>query len=442
MIEVMKMDPLIRIVLSEQKLPPARQYKWSVYAYHFQKENANYIYNTLTKQCYLLEASDNAINTRNLYTTLDMDNNASLGQLAKDYFLVQEHEDEDLLYENLTEIARSLKHRKQKKGFTRFTILPTTACNARCFYCFEAHKKPVTMTPEMIEQVTSYILSSRYDGKIHLHWFGGEPLICSKAIDTICRRLRQQSVDFYSTMVSNGSLITDEIADNMAGIWNLELIQISLDGDETEYNHRKQYHTAKNSPYRVVMDHIGILLRHGIKVRLRCNVDSRNLNSCHRLIEDLNCRFPDKTNLSAYFTPLYEVQAKENSFSVWESCFGMNDKLAAYGFSEKSGSNLHQLALQYCMAQNPHNNIVIAPDGLLYTCEHCLPGTAIGTITNGISENNILKQYSSYPPVPKKCSGCAFLPNCTTFSLCPITRSSCKELQEHALLRSLHRELS
>ena len=39
-----------------------------------------------------------------------------------------------------------------------FVVLPTTACNARCFYCYEEGMVPQRMTTETAEQVARYIL--------------------------------------------------------------------------------------------------------------------------------------------------------------------------------------------------------------------------------------------------------------------------------------------
>ena len=68
------------------------------------------------------------------------------------------------------------------------------------------------MTEESAERTVRYILETRKPGKtVHISWFGGEPLLGEKIIDLICRRLSEEGIEFYSTMTTNGSLITDEV---------------------------------------------------------------------------------------------------------------------------------------------------------------------------------------------------------------------------------------
>ena len=49
--------------------------------------------------------------------------------------MVPEHKNEAESGVSFCKIARALKMKKE--GYSSFTILPTTACNAWCVYCFE-----------------------------------------------------------------------------------------------------------------------------------------------------------------------------------------------------------------------------------------------------------------------------------------------------------------
>lgn len=61
------------------------------------------------------------------------------------------------------------------KEITGYTILPTTHCNARCFYCFELGYHQEHMTPQRASEVVDYIISHSNKKKVSIQWFGGEP---------------------------------------------------------------------------------------------------------------------------------------------------------------------------------------------------------------------------------------------------------------------------
>ena len=108
------------------------------------------------------------------------------------------------------------------------------------------------MTPETAEQVIRYILDTHADGKTRIKWFGGEPLLGVKTIDRVCEGLREAGLEYTSIMISNGSLITPEIVQKMAGDWRLSFIQISMDGAERDYIGRKRYYADRDDYHRVM----------------------------------------------------------------------------------------------------------------------------------------------------------------------------------------------
>jgi sulfatase maturation enzyme AslB (radical SAM superfamily) len=75
------------------------------------------------------------------------------------------------------------------------------------------------MTPETVEQVIRFIVSTYADKKVKITWFGGEPLLGEGIIDRICEGLREAGVEYKSTIISNGSLISPEIISKMVREW-------------------------------------------------------------------------------------------------------------------------------------------------------------------------------------------------------------------------------
>ena len=138
-------------------------------------------------------------------------------ELIDRWFLVPEDHDDRKLCRQVQQMAALLK--PAAKTISTYIILPTTGCNARCFYCFEKGAKPVTMTAETASKVVRYIVAHRGSETVHISWFGGEPLVNAKAIDQICTELSQQSMPFRSEMITNGYLFDAEMAQRAKDLW-------------------------------------------------------------------------------------------------------------------------------------------------------------------------------------------------------------------------------
>jgi len=215
MLEIKKPDAALAKFLPPASPRPGIKYIPSQYALPFTHGGKDYIFHNLTKQCVegALPASARA--------------GEGWDELIAAHFLVPENKDECAWYNQISALMRAYS---RKKGIRGYTILPTFGCNARCVYCYEEGMKQVTMTPEIEEQVIRYILGTHEGDKVKLSWFGGEPLLGVRTIDRVCEGMREAGLDYKSSMISNGSLITPEIVKKMASDWNLSHIQISMDG--------------------------------------------------------------------------------------------------------------------------------------------------------------------------------------------------------------------
>ena len=114
--------------------------------------------------------------------------------LISDWFLVPESYDENRYADEIRTIYRMLRPHGSAK--TTFTILTTTDCNARCYYCYEMGIRRIPMTEETAYAAADYIIRVSHGEKVKLCWFGGEPLYNRAAIDRICETLEQNGVVF------------------------------------------------------------------------------------------------------------------------------------------------------------------------------------------------------------------------------------------------------
>ena len=102
-------------------------------------------------------------------------------------------------------------------------ILPTTTCNARCFYCFEQGMEYRKMSRKTVEDVLRFILEHKpkEHKKIHIHWFGGEPMCAADNIDRICDGLDEAGIEYTAEMTSNGSLFDEESVKKASEKWKV-----------------------------------------------------------------------------------------------------------------------------------------------------------------------------------------------------------------------------
>ncbi|MBR0134843.1 MAG: radical SAM protein, partial [Clostridia bacterium] len=335
--------------------------------------------------------------------------------------------DECAFYTKLYVVLASFMKYRQ---YVAYTILPTFACNARCVYCYEEGAAAVSMSPETVRDTVRFILDTRKkDSTVILRWFGGEPLLRPDIIDGICRGLKENGVEYKSTMISNGSLITEEIIGKMRGEWNLVHIQISLDGAECDYIRRKNYYKY-DGYYRKVMANTEALSAAGIAVGVRLNVDHENIGDVPTVIDDLARAVTHKKNVTLHIAPLYQVRAGENDLEIWRRIGEYNGLIEKAGFKYSCLLGLQtQVSPFKCMACDGSGMVVIMPDGRLSKCEHCPDASIFGDIRNGVTDPAALKAFSAVGPTREKCRACAFLPDCTSFSNCPVQDTHCREVR-------------
>ena len=149
------------------------------------------LFHTLTGMLILLEKDQNPDECRE--------------HLIRHWFLVPTEFDDVAFADKVLHIVKLLRKNADDKAVKKFfTILTSTHCNARCYYCYESDVPRYSMTPNTAVDVGDYITRVSGSNEVELRWFGGEPLFNFEAIDLICKRLSENGVNFKSLMISNG----------------------------------------------------------------------------------------------------------------------------------------------------------------------------------------------------------------------------------------------
>ena len=420
--EILKPDATLKKLLPPVEPRPEITYVASQFAVPFAHNGRQFVFHTLTKQCVESELPASA--------------RAGEGYdaLIAAQFLVPEDRDECTYYSSISALMRM---HGRKKGFELYVILPTTGCNARCVYCFEENRRPVTMTPEIVEQTIRFILDTRAGDETEIEWFGGEPLLCPEIIDRISEGLRDAGVSFRSSMITNGSLVTPEIVQKMTGLWNLKKIQVSMDGAERDYRFRKRYY-ADRDQYRAVMDAISRMSEAGIEVSIRCNADEENWDGIPQFLDDLNAGVHNKQNVGLFFAPLNAARLSDRDTALWEKIVNAKPLIRDAGFKPMESDGLRlQFRTFHCMADS--NSAVIDSDGTLHACTEFPEGSRYGDIFHGVTDKAAKDAFCRTDVVRDKCRKCPYLPDCTGFASCPVQDRHCREVRELITLYDLRR---
>ena len=442
--EFHKADPVLTRLLGPQKLRAGSDYLPSPFLFPTELDGKRYWYSTLTKQGLELPPD---FTPAGPWTAAQIEADPNLTELMRGWFLKPADRDETKFYESVNAMTRAFY---TKKGISSYFILPTTACNARCSYCYEAGIKPVSMRDETVEQTLAYILRSRRpDKKLHLQWFGGEPLLGVGVIDRITEGLREAGVEFRSGFTTNGSLIDDAVIEKMTGPWNTHSVQITLDGTEESYRRIKHYVNCPDA-YRRVLRAIGLLSARGVWVSVRLNLDGTNRGEVAGILRDLAEHVTVRDTLWVYASPIYQRRMSEACLPAWEETAEVTQQIVAAGFKTLQQVGLStKFCITRCMAANPAGNVLITPEGRLSFCQHRLEGPLYGSVTEGITDHAALKAFSVPPPVSEKCRDCPFLPDCTAFQACPVYDRDCKairllraEPQLHEMIRAAEAKAS
>ena len=297
-------------------------------------------------------------------------------------------------------------------------VCPTTSCNFSCSYCFEGEKKTLAyMNNEVENAVIEYI--SKYKGKdINIVWFGGEPLLGLKHIVRIDKELKEKDVKYTSSMITNGSLLTEKNVTLLKDL-PLDFIQISMDGVKEVQDSRRFFHSGKGS-FDFVMKGIDRLLsKTSIHISIQVAVDKQNIDSYENLLEYMNTHYPKEMD-EKRIDVSYNVIGDRTNFDNGKICFNHAERfeyikhINQLNIINKKAIGLPGLS-QPCMYRST-NSFAIDAEGYLYKClEHVgKPKYAVG---------NLLKQKVSL----SKLAECAFsfsafdnkeCVNCPVFPIC------------------------
>lgn len=371
------------------------KYKWSFY---------NIIQCASSGRCLIYNSASGAIAELSRFTE-DMYNleTSEICGLAENGIIVPDGLDE---FKNQASCVKQYARTK----FNFFTIVLTTACNARCFYCYEKNYRIQTVSADSCRKIVNFLADNICSQKeFLLDWYGGEPLLCIKEIDWIIEKLGEKiDLNAYcwtSSMTTNGTLFTEEIISHGIKNWHLSTVHVTLDGTEREHNFRKNIQTSGINAYANTMKSILELLKKGVYVNLRIHLDNKNKDMFSDILHNVK-NFFRYSNFHLFptflFPPEFEMpvqyikdeQKEELFYSIYQS-------LMEYGLIRDYIQEFPWPKNKICFASDPEK-VVIAPDGSLHACVQEFDG----------SDWHDDEKFLECRITAKECIACKYFPIC------------------------------
>lgn len=415
------------------------QYRLQKYTILSKGENDRpLIYNCLTKELVELNDGDDLFSE----------------YFLKHLFIVPTVFREDMLAMMIRNVLESQLKRKIKPlGYTIFT---TTACNARCFYCYEKDDPKKPMSEKTALDVAEFIAKNYNQAKesnggsvqdVTLSWFGGEPLFRKKCINIICERLKESGIPYRSSMISNGYLFDEKTVNEAKNLWKLKNVQITIDGTKDVYNKTKSFVYKNDNPFETVMGNIKRLSENGISVTIRINVGKFNADDAEKLICEIADRFYGNKFIKVYLHSLFDdfnsdIKTEDDDRYVFEKMEQLENLIEEKGLRSAMGSLSNSCKSSHCMADSG-KHLCILTDGRITLCEHCTNSNVIGTIYD--FPNNVdwelVDRYKKVLPPYDRCYGCPLITDCSVLKICADNDRSCTNARQRYKINHKMREI-
>ena len=377
------------------------------------------VHNTMTGAFALWDADDMAIYERANAGELDIHSD-EMRDFAYGGYVVPETENE------LAQLEQRYNGARFDSTALTVTVAPTLDCNFGCDYCFQGLDKPHGLMTEEVQDAFVEHIAERAKTlrRLHIAWYGGEPLIGRNVIYRMSERIMEACEEagchYSAFIVTNGFGLTREVAEQLYK-YKVGSCQVTLDGPASYHDQRRNLLNGKPTYQRIVenlrevVDHVPMM------ISIRVNIDERNVYQIKGLIDDLAERgFGGRSNFGLYFAPVEAITKPCqgcNNVTMAKTNYGeLEVELYRYAF-EKGLTGLPKPPQFHgmCQAIRP-DDFLLTPNGEIHKCwdtvhDHSM---SVGTIfcTKKFQSKNY-KQWVQWSPFANDtCSNCKILPNC------------------------------
>ncbi|MDY6854979.1 MAG: geopeptide radical SAM maturase [Thermodesulfobacteriota bacterium] len=311
---------------------------------------------------------------------------------------------------------------RENHGLHITTVL-NLDCNFACIYCYEGQIKGKRyMTDQIGDRLVGFIKEQFTKDKAYLlvDFYGGEPLLSIGLIKSIAKRLKsfvqERGATFIFTLVTNGSLFTREVAEDLVAL-GLESVKITLDGPAEIHNRYRPFKSGRES-FETIIRNIKQTCDI-VDIGIGGNFDRDNFKRFVQLLDYLSMEGLTPDRISAVkFDPVMDNQEGDTlPVDYRGGCMSINEpwisEASVFLREEilKRGYNTPKPAPILCMVEKM-NAYVVNLDGLIYKCPAFIgkEGFAIGNIQSGITDYSSSLRLGIWKN--EECLDCVYLPLC------------------------------
>jgi uncharacterized protein len=255
-------------------------------------------------------------------------------------------------------------------------VLPTEACNYRCFYCYEDFKLG-RMEPRVVRGIKN-LLTDRADELSHLtlSWFGGEPLLARDVVEDVMQhvqilRAKHPSMRVQSDVTTNGHYLDRSTFARLVAL-GTDRYQVSFDGPAAHHDRVRKL-AGGGGTFERIWNNLTSLtdVRGDFQVQVRVHVDRDNYAAMPAFIDEyaeafgMDERFPlFIRKLSRYGGPnddeLAVFDDDDECREVLDSLWSHADRRGVARFTEYKQTTT-------CYASRA-NSFVVRADGRVNKC--------------------------------------------------------------------------
>lgn len=335
------------------------------------------------------------------------------------------------------------------------TVMTTLQCNFACDYCYQGdrgdyNKFAEKMSLETAHRTADWIerqLDAVGPGRLHIMFFGGEPLLNVPVMYLIAERMaaatKARGVTQTVSIVTNGLLLSEEIVDRM-NQYGLMGVKVTLDGDRDTHNRMRPLRGGQGTFDRIVANLRKVA--HKTRIGIGGNYDESTFGSYPALLDFLREQeFADRL-VKVNFKPVIRdkvpvgsagrgmlplTPVDKNGKPLGGTCMtsagaGSGSACDSCGFAESSMTFLREETLKRgfptpdgvhggpCHVHMTHAH-TIGPDGSLYACAGFTgeKGQSTGHIDDRVDPWRATNRQKFNELNPwRECGDCAFIPVC------------------------------
>lgn len=374
------------------------------------------LFNTRTLALGLINKETKKILEENKEILLNNKDVKELQIMEKNGFIISESEDE----------IGILKERYWNNRFNQETlflsIMTTLNCNFRCPYCFEK-RKIETLNHNTQEGIITFIEKNiKQFKKIHVDWYGGEPLLEKNILTSLSHKIIQicnnASVEYSASITTNGYLL-DTLTKEQYNKYKIKSLQVTLDGNKTTHDRRRALVNGGGTFCRIVENLKQV--PKDVVLNVRVNVDQDNVDNIKSLLlylknqELMQAVISIKAVVSSEQNP-YEDKMLTNS-NYTENILSLYDYADKLGFKTVLMNPLKYFKNEFCIV-DLEQQFIISPNGGVFKCGESYDDddpSKIGKLDKEGDmkiDNDIFIKWVKDPFEEDRCKNCRVLPLC------------------------------